>query len=99
MHDRDCACRHFCPSPEIDAPQHGGYRVRIFSEGQPNAGSPHLRPESPKRGLMSGETLRAPRQQLRLLRASDFCFSHPYPESFPKKLIKSKFLFIREFIR
>ena len=28
-----------------------------------------------RRGLMSGETLRAPRQQLRLLGASDFCFS------------------------
>ena len=28
-----------------------------------------------RRGLMSGETLRAPRQQLRLLCASDFCFS------------------------
>ncbi len=28
-----------------------------------------------RRGLMSGETLRATRQQLRLLCASDFCFS------------------------
>jgi len=42
--------------------------------GQPAATSPHRRPESPKRGLMSGETLRASRQQLRLLRASGFCF-------------------------
>ena len=72
--------------------------MRIFFEGQPKTGSPHLRPESPKRGLMSGETLRATRQQLRLLRASDFCFSYPITPSFSKNFIRSKFLFIRELI-
>ena len=72
--------------------------MRIFVEGQPNAGSPHLRPESPKRGLMSGETLRAPRQQLRLLCASDFCFSYPITPSFSKNLIRSKFSFIGELV-
>ncbi len=42
--------------------------------GQLDSTASHLTPESPKRGLMSGETLRATRQQLRLLGASDFCF-------------------------
>ena len=44
--------------------------------GQPGSASLHRTPDSPKRGLMSGETLRAPRQQLRLLRASGFRFSY-----------------------
>ena len=42
--------------------------------GQPDPTVAHRTPESPKRGLMSGETLRATRQQLRLLCASGFCF-------------------------
>ena len=49
-------------------------KVRRKNQGQPGATSPHLTPESPKRGLMSGETLRASRQQLRLLCGSDFHF-------------------------
>ena len=49
-------------------------KILYKSQGQPDLARPHLTPESPKRGLMSGETLRATRQQLRLLGASDFCF-------------------------
>ena len=64
-------------------------RILYKSLGQPDLAGSHLTPESPKRGLMSGETLRATRQQLRLLGASDFCFltvldSRPF-------LIKSQF--------
>ena len=50
-------------------------KILYKSQGQPDLAHSHLTPESPKRGLMSGETLRATRQQLRLLGASDFCFS------------------------
>ena len=40
-----------------------------------------------RRGLMSGETLRAPRQQLRLLRASGFRFSdRNFLQQFPISL-------------
>jgi hypothetical protein len=60
------------------------------NQGQPDAASPHLTPESPKRGLMSGETLRALRQQLRLLCASDFHFFRPTPHEIPLTNLKSK---------
>ena len=48
----------------------------LTSKGQPDFGSSHRsRHEGPAYGLMSGETLRAPRQQLRLLRAWGLCVS------------------------
>jgi hypothetical protein len=56
--------------------------MRKIFRGQPESTSVHRRPESPKRGLMSGETLRASRQQLRLLCAPDFHFFRVIP-SFP----------------
>jgi hypothetical protein len=63
-------------------------KILYKGQGQPDLALSHLTPESPKRGLMSGETLRATRQQLRLLCASDFCFfALPYSRFF---LIKSQ---------
>src|SRR2546430_17332067 len=43
--------------------------------------------KAPRRGLMSGETLRAPRQQLRRLRASAFDFTLDFQGSFKFEII------------